>query len=318
MVFESWHKLGKIEAVRHNVREIVGSGTRGKPVVARREGNRAVASRVTGALLRAVIVAALVLAPSMLVPGLSADAQQTVALVALFAGALTYVEYNAEAPGLVEFRDAPPFNRTRLALLGLTVFALAMIERGRELPSTLTDLVTAVGTLIGQAMDFPYSPVRLATEALAETATAADIAVIRTAAGTAYLTTLLALFVFSFLLRHNWPRPGRAFNVWVNLPTFDPTSVSDIVARLERDARINISLGFLLPFLMPALVQLTLGGLDPAVVTAPHTLIWMTAAWAFFPASLFMRGIAMLRLAQMIRDKRRASTALAEGGAQPA
>lgn len=276
------------------------------------------ASRVTGAVCRAFIVAALVVAPSMLVPGLSADAQQTVALVALFAGALTYVEYRAEAPGLIEFRDAPPFNRTRLALLVLTLFALSMIERGRELPSTLTDLVTAIGTLIGQAMDFPYSPVRLVTEALAETATAADVAAVRTAAGTAYLTTLLALFVFSFLMRRNWPRPGRAFNVWINLPTFDPTSVSDIVARLERDARINISLGFLLPFLMPALVHFTLGGLDPVVVTAPHTLIWMMAAWAFLPASLFMRGIAMMRVAQMIRDKRRANAALAAGGVQPA
>lgn len=276
------------------------------------------ASRLTGALLRAFIVAALVVAPSLLVPGLSADAQQTIALVALFAAGLTYVEYRAEAPGLIEFRDAPPFNRTRFALLALTILALSLIERGRDLPSTLTDLVTAIGMLIGQAMDFPYSPVRLATEGLADTATAAEIAIVRTAAGTAYLTTLLGLFIFSFLMRRNWPRPGRAFNVWVNLPTFDPTSVSDIVARLERDARINISLGFLLPFLMPALVQLTLGGLDPAVLTAPHTLIWMMAAWAFLPASLFMRGIAMMRLAQMIRDKLRANAALAARGVQPA
>lgn len=274
-------------------------------------------SRVTGALLRAIIVAALVVAPALLVPGLPTDAQQTVALVAFFAAALTYVEYRAEAPGLIEFRDAPPFNRTRLALLVLTLLALTLIERGRELPSTLTDLVTAIGTLIGQAMDFPYSPVRLAMEGLADTATPAEIAIVRTAAGTAYLTTLLALFVFSFLMRRNWPRAGRPFNVWVNLPTFDPTSVSDIVARLERDARVNIALGFLLPFLVPALVQFTLGGLDPVVLTAPHTLIWMMAAWAFFPASLFMRGIAMLRVAQMIRDKQR-NTALAEGRAQPA
>jgi hypothetical protein len=27
-------------------------------------------------------------------------------------------------------------------------------------------------------------------------------------------------------------------------------------------------------------------------------------AWAFLPASLFMRGIAMYRVAQMIREKR--------------
>jgi len=267
-----------------------------------------VVSRLAGALLRAVLIMVLVLAPSMLVPGLSADAQQTVALVALFAGFLTYAEYNADCPGLIEFRDAPPFNRTRFLLLATTLLALSLIERGRLQPDTLTQLVEAVGALIGQAMDFPYSPVRLATQAIAPGATEAEIAAVRTAAGMAYLTSLVALLFFSFQMRLGaWPRRGQVFNVWINLPTFDPTSASDIVARLERDARINIALGFLLPFIAPALARFIMGGIDPAGLTAPHSLIWTMTSWAFLPASLFMRGIAMLRVAQMVRDKRRAS-----------
>jgi hypothetical protein len=39
--------------------------------------------------------------------------------------------------------------------------------------------------------------------------------------------------------------------------------------------------------------------------TSPQTLIWTMAAWSFLPASLFMRGIAMGRIADMIREKRR-------------
>lgn len=297
--------MGKIEAFRHNVREFAGNGTKGKPWVGWREGNRAVGSRLAGALLRAVMIVVLVVAPSMLVSGLAPDAQQTVALVALFAGLLTFVEYKAEAPGLIEFRDAPPFNRIRFLLLAATLLALSLIERGRTDPSTLTQLVEAVGALIGQAMDFPYSPVRLATQALTPGAPEAETAILRTAAGTAYLTSLLGLFYFSFHMRlGSWPRQGRVFNVWVNLPTFDPTSGSDIVARLERDARINISLGFLLPFLAPVAVQVMMGGLDPASLTSSHSLIWTMTAWAFLPASLFMRGIAMYRVAQMIREKR--------------
>ncbi|NBE09254.1 hypothetical protein [Paragemmobacter ruber] len=263
-------------------------------------------SRLAGALLRAILMVALVLAPSMLVPGLSSDAQQTVALVALFAGLFTFVEYKAEAPGLIEFRDAPPFNRIRVTLLALTLLALSLIERGRSDPSTLTQLVEAVGALIGMAMDFPYSPVRLATQALTPGATEADIAIVRTAAGTAYLTSLLVLILFSFNMRMGtWPRPGQVFNVWINLPTFDPTSGPDIVARLERDARVNIALGFLLPFFAPVVVRLVLGGIDPAGLGSAHSLIWTMTAWAFLPASLFMRGIAMQRVARMIRDKRR-------------
>ena len=36
------------------------------------------------------------------------------------------------------------------------------------------------------------------------------------------------------------------------------------------------------------------------------------AGWAFLPASLFMRGVAMGRIASMIAEKRRQNTVAAE------
>ena len=72
---------------------------------------------------------------------------------------------------------------------------------------------------------------------------------IRTAAGLAYLVSLIALATFVVLVRvMGWPARQGAFNVWVNLPLFDPTAGGDVLYRLQRDARINIALGFLLPF----------------------------------------------------------------------
>ncbi|MEO8529897.1 MAG: hypothetical protein ABI459_01625, partial [Deltaproteobacteria bacterium] len=100
-----------------------------------------------------------------------------------------------------------------------------------------------------------------------------------------------------------------AFNVWVNLPTFDPTAVGDVVERLQRDARVNIALGFLLPFLTPALVKATSTVFGAVTFDNPHTLIWTVAAWAFLPSSLFMRGIAMGRVANMIERKRKRRSA---------
>jgi hypothetical protein len=49
----------------------------------------------------------------------------------------------------------------------------------------------------------------------------------------------------------------------------------------------------------------------------PQTLIWTVAAWAFLPASLFMRGIAMGRIAGMIKEKRRKTTAAEQGDLLP-
>jgi len=302
--------LGKIEAIRHKVR--VNTGTRGWQGTSldRVEDGKAVVSQLTGALTRAVLVMVLVSTPSMLLLDVTSDTKQMAALIALFLGLLTFVEYNSTYPSLVEFRDAPPFNRIRFMMLFATVFCLATIERGRLMPSTLTDLMTAIGTLIGVSMDFPYSPVRLATLMLADNASAEQLSAVRTAAGMAYLISLVSLSVFVVALKSgNWPAHGRAFNVWVNLPTFDPTAGGDVVLRLQRDARVNIVLGFLLPFLIPAVVLIASSGFEPLALTSAQTLIWTVTAWAFLPASLFMRGIAMGRVADMIQERRNANRA---------
>ena len=249
----------------------------------------------------------------MLLLDVTADTKQMVALVALFIGLLTFVEYNSSYPSLVEFRDAPPFNRIRFLMLFAMVFFLSTIERGRLMPSTITEFADAAGTLIGVSMDFPYSPVRLATLMMADTASAAQVTSVRTAAGMAYLISLVSLAIFVVALKSgNWPSRGRAFNVWINLPTFDPTTGGDVVMRLQRDGRINIALGFLLPFLIPAVVMMASNGFEPLTMTSSQTLIWTMTAWAFLPASLFMRGIAMGRIADMIQERRNANRA--QGG----
>jgi hypothetical protein len=104
-----------------------------------------------------------------------------------------------------------------------------------------------------------------------------------------------------------WPSRLTSFNVWINLPTFDPTSGGDVVQRLRRDARFNIILGILLPFFIPAAFRLTSLSFQPVSLESPQTLIWLMTAWAFLPASLLMRGVAMGRIAGMIADKRRRS-----------
>lgn len=270
-------------------------------------------NRLTGALVRAFLVMILIVTPSVILPGTGTDTQQMVALIALFGGALTFIEYNAVYPSLLEFRDAPPFNRIRFVMLFALVFSLSAIQAAALQPTPFTRLFEAVGYLLGHGMDFPYSPVRLAALMIGEGASAAELAMLRSAAGTAYIISLIGLSFYVVIFRLKvWPSRHQAFNVWVNLPTFEPTGGGDVVDRLERDARVNLSLGFLLPFILPAMVNILTGGMDPHTLTSPQTLIWVMAAWAFLPASLLMRGIAMGRVAAMIRSKR------AAGGMAPA
>lgn len=276
---------------------------------------------MTGALVRGLLVALLIATPALMLPDVAADSSQITILIALLAAFLTFVEYHSNFPSIVEFRDAPPFNRLRFAALAITVFMISGIFLGQTDPSRMTHAMTSIGTIVGNAMDMPYSPVRLVVLMLPDDAAIGTVNTMRTSAGLAYLISLFALAIFLVLVRLlNWPASKGAFNVWVNLPLFDPSAGGDVIHRLQRDARINIIIGFLLPFVIPAMVKLASDLIDPISLNNPQTLIWTVSIWAFLPASLIMRGMAMAKVADMIEEKRRRAYADAEAEAhyQPA
>lgn len=282
-----------------------GTKTRQRISSGRNEGNGAVISRLSGAVLRAALVILMIATPSLFLVGTPLDTAQIVVLVCIVAGVFTFVEYNSVSPSMIEFREAPPFNRVRFLGLSSTVLALTLIAKGQTEPSSLTALFDLIGRNLAEAMDFPYSPVRLVILMLPTDAPVHLVENVRTAAGLSYLVSLLSLAVFVLILRlKNWPNQRGGFNVWTNLLTFDPTAGDDVVEHLERDGQLNLILGFLLPFLISAFVKLASDMFNPIQLQDPHTLIWTMTAWAFLPASLIMRGVAMLRVAQMIAAQR--------------
>lgn len=263
---------------------------------------------------------ACVVMPSALLPDVRGDARQLAALAALFAALLTFVEYNAIYPGLIEFRDAPPYNRLRFGQVALTALLLSLLQRDRPGLSALTDGLDAVGVLAGRALGLTHLPDHLARLIHSDqSATAAERAVIQSAAGLSLLVALLALLAFAAVLRRGWPLRRVAFNVWVNLPTFDPTAGSDITWRLKRDAWVNILLGIVLAMLLPLGGSIVGGTSGLFAPPSPQTLVWTLTLWSFLPTSLIMRGMALVRVAGMITAKRRAmALAQAQDGLQPA
>lgn len=276
------------------------------------ERARAVLGRMVSALTRAILVALLFATPALILPNVSADAVEIVLLFALFSACLVFIEYFSTYPSIVEFRYAPPFNRLRFLAIFLAVFCLSVIARGEYAPNALTSFLHTLGIVVGDAIDFPYSPVRLMVIMLPQNASPELVEAVRTSSGLSYLISMMALAVFYFYVRIlGWPARNGAFNVWVNLPLFDPTAGGDVLPRLQRDGRLNIALGFLMPFLIPAIVQMMSDLIDPIYLDDPMTMIWTISAWAFIPASLIMRGMAMTRVAEMIRDNRRRAYAAA-------
>ncbi len=263
------------------------------------------ASRLFGAAIRAILVALLIATPSLVLPGIGSGTKDLSMVFALVGAALTMFEYGSTHPGLIEFRFAPPFNRIRFVSLFLTVIFLALMFRSDGSGGEQARVIRQIGLLIGKAMDFPFSPVRILTTLLTNDGSTANTELVRSAAGLSYVISLISLAVFAISMRVlSWPLGRGSFNIWVNLPTFDPASSFDVEARLTRDARVNVIFGFTLPFLMPLVAEVSSAYYDFASIQSSQTLIWTMAVWSFLPASLFMRGIAMGKIARLIRQKR--------------
>lgn len=259
--------------------------------------------RAAGAALRAGSVACLVALPQVLVGHPGGSAQLSL-LVALLAAAFVFSEYLAEAPSLVEFRDARPYNRLRAAALGLTLLGGSALLRPDWAGLAPVAALRRLGELWASLLDLPWSPVHLLGAGLPRGTPPELAGAVATLAATAYGLSLLMVLAFATALR--WSRwPGQAaFNMWVNLPQFDPTSGGDVVQRLHQNALVNVALGLMLPLIIPIVASPLEIAFDGPHLRDPAALVWVAAAWALVPASLAMRGLALHRLARLVAAHR--------------
>ena len=274
--------------------------------MAQRRGSKVSMSRVAQLILRGFLVAMVFLSPALLLPKISQDVAQGVTFLALLAAFVVMTEYSASYPGLIEFRDAKPYNRARFILFCIIVLSVTFLQREIVLDTSSVGLITGVSVVLGNLYNFAFSPVTLLVASLPQGVSPEHLAVVSVSAALAYTLSLIGLAVFVVVLALGfWPRRSDIFNVWVNLPNFDPTKGVDVVQRLERDAQINVALGVILPFSLPALLHLSAFLVQPLTLETPLALVWGVSLWAFIPVNLVMRGVAMYRIAQLIRAQRR-------------
>ncbi len=272
-----------------------------------------VIARIAAAAARGFLVTLLIAMPSLILTQDGNGTPEMVVFLALLAGILVFFEYNSLSPSFVEFRDAPPLNRIRYAALFVIAASLALFMRHDADPNGLTTLLRGLGYLLGEVLDFPLSPVQLMTLMLPDDTAPETINTVRSAAGLACFFALIATGLMILAIRTTgWPLTGGSFNVWTNLPLFDPTAGGDVVNRMTRDGRLNVILGALLPFAVPGGIKMIDSIFGTASLGHPMLMIWGIALWAFVPASMVMRGVAMLRVAELIAAQRRRTYAASD------
>lgn len=258
--------------------------------------------RLVGAIIRALLVVAVVAIPSLLLPSASQGAFEFSLIIGSIIGFFTLFEYGSTNPGFVDFRFAPPYNRFRAFTIAIQVIVITLICRSVEL--NLHDAaVLEWAQTIGAYLDFKYSPVSEAINIiLSEAEFSSTTAILLVySISMSFVIGVGGTLIFSLILWvFKWPRDRLEFNLWANMPTFQPSEGASVTKRLRRDAIVNVVLAVVLIYALPYTLMYGFDWLTVDIFENNQALVWATTLWVFVPTSLLARAAAMLKIARVI------------------
>jgi len=251
-----------------------------------------------GALIRALILAVIIAAPSFILPDIPNVARELTLIIAAIIAAFALFEYASKSPGFVDFRFAPPYNRFRVGILAGLAIGLSLLVRASITGNA--DILALADWSITYAVT-PNSPAEFALAKIAEFETSSSTQLLTRVFSAAFLISVSLTGVMSLLLWvFKWPFGRTTFNLWVNLPTFAPAEVSLTGRRLRRDGWLNIILAFALFYATPFAFSQAQNMLGPDLFGDSHSLVWVATIWAFLPALMFIRGTSLIKISRIL------------------
>lgn len=250
--------------------------------------------RATEALLRALLVALVVVAPMILV----APDWSFGPLVAFFAAGgalLTFVEYATPVPSIVSFCAAPPYNRLRFLALSMMLLGGSLLH----LVSAKPNMAEFMQTLENVAL-MNGSPAQLLIWVVDNAEDKATVALLSTWGFIVAVFTCAMLYLV--IKNMNWPHQLSSFQQFTNFPrTADGSPVPP--GPFQTYAIVYFLLGLSAPMIGAMLIWLS-----PPLVTSlgpahPMLTIWIVTAWSMIPTFLILRALAFRRIAQVISDQ---------------
>jgi hypothetical protein len=223
-------------------------------------------------------------------------------IIGAIIGMFTFFEYGSTTPGFVDFRYAPPYNRFRAFTIAMQVVTITLVCRAVELGLSDSMLVNWAQQA-AQMLDFKYSPVSMAIDNILSDSRFSDTTAILLVYSitTSFVVGVgMTLGLSTLLWVFGWPRDRENFNLWANLPTFQPSDGAAIPKRLRRDAYFNIILGVVLIYALPFIPKYGFDWLTVDIFENNQALLWATTLWVFIATSLIARASAMLKIARIL------------------
>lgn len=245
---------------------------------------------------------AVVVIPSLLLPSASQGAVEFSLIIGGIIAMFTLFEYGTQSPGFIDFRFAPPYNRFRAFTIAIQIIVITLVCRAVELGlnnATVLDWAQNLAVVL----DFKYSPVASAINLILEGAGFSDTSAVLLVYTTSISFTVglgLTLLFSALLWVFKWPLDRENFNLWVNMPMFQPSEGASVAKRLKRDAVINLIMGIVLIYALPYILVYGFDWLSPDIFESNQVMIWVTALWVFVPSTLLARAAAMLKIARIL------------------
>jgi len=258
--------------------------------------------RLLGAIFRALWVVVVAAIPSLLLPSASQGAVEFALIIGAIIGMFTFFEYGSTTPGFVDFRYAPPYNRFRAFTIAMQVVTITLVCRAVELGLSGSLLIDWAQQAV-QVLDFKYSPVSMAIDNILSDSRFSDTTAVLLVYSitTSFVVGVGMTLVFSLILWiFGWPRDRENFNLWANLPTFQPSDGTSIPKRLRRDAYFNIVLGIALIYALPFIPTYGFDWLTVDIFENNQAMVWAATLWVFIATSLIARASAMLKIARIL------------------
>ena len=257
-------------------------------------------TRLVTGLSRAFLVLVFIALPAFLLPETTRTGQEISLIIGGLLALFTMFEYASSHPGLIDFRFAPPYNRFRFLTFSIMVVALVFLCRADAGADAFSDDFLAFTDRLVAIFSVPLSPVVLADTLFAADGTAIT-PLVKRALALSFAVALASVGFFTlYIWVFRWPTERDSFNLWVNLPTFDPSVGQDIAWRLRRSGLMNIIVAMALPYAVLSIASRSGGLFDPAALDNYQPLVWGCIFWAFAPVVLINRGSAMLKIAWLI------------------
>ena len=256
--------------------------------------------RLTGATVRAVIVAILVMLPAFLLADTTQSAVEFTRILATIAAVFVIYEYGFSSPSVIEFRYAAPYNRVRflllLALILTPTYLISSLMGGHAINGIVSNIASNGFAL----MDFTYSPVAIVANTLA-----GDNPILRETIGQAIMLNAIICLSFTLafcisVMLNLWRFGGEDFNMWLNMPTYKSYDIHSLQSRLINSSFSSLLVACLIPLFGPTLANVVL---SQGTGITPITITWVIAVWTYLPAMFLMRAVALAKVAISRDDK---------------